>query len=606
MYGWKGKVLRVNLTNGKISVEELDPKLARDYIGGLGLGGKYLLDEIDPKIDPLSRDNKLIFATGPATGTRALSANRFEVITKAPLTGAIACSNSAGFWGPELKFAGYDMIIFEGKAREPVYLWIEDDKVELRSAAHIWGKDCSQTQEIIRGETDKKTRVACIGPSGEKLVLFACIMNDEGRAAGRSGVGAVMGSKNLKAVAVRGTKKVVVANEEKLKKAVDDGWALIPKPWAVAMRGTPFGVVYTNEIGVFPTRNWQTGVFEGVDKIDGEAVNEILIKKSYCYRCRVGCGRMTKVTDPDYCKGEGAGPEYEGMAVFGSACGIDNLGAVIKAQYICNDLGMDFISCGATIACAMELFEKGFLPEKDVGMNLNFGNAEAMVRLVEQTGYREGFGDSLAEGSYRLAEKYGHPELAMTAKKLEFPGYDVRGLQGLGLAFATSLRGACHMRSEMENVEAFGIEIQFMVSLGYAGTLDRFVTEGKAAYTIVMENNKSVVDSMGICSFLSPYRIGLNAIAELEAITGVDYGIGEWLKVGERIWNLLRLFNLKAGLTAKDDTLPKRMLEEPMPEGPSKGYVCKLGEMLPEYYQLRGWDSEGIPTEEKLKELGLA
>ncbi|MBI4186188.1 MAG: aldehyde ferredoxin oxidoreductase family protein [Chloroflexi bacterium] len=605
MYGWMGKILRVNLSSGKISTEELEPKLARDFIGGLGLGAKYLYDEIDPNIDPLSPDNKLILATGPATGTGAQGATRYEAVTKSPLTGAVAAASSSGFWPSQFKFTGHDVLIIEGKAREPVYLWIQDGKAELRPAAKIWGSTVSQTQEAVRAETDPKARVLSIGPAGERLVRFACIMNDEGCAAGRSGVGAIMGSKNLKAVGVKGSKKIVVADEAKLKKAAEDGRALLPKPWLFSQYGTPFAVTFANNIGVFPTRNWQANVFEGADKLGSEEVQKVTVKHSSCYRCWVGCGLITKTTDPKFA-GEGHGPEYEGIGSLGSGCGVDNVAAVIKAYQLCNELGMDVISCGYTISCAMELSERGFLPEKDAGIRLRFGDAEAMVRLVEQTAYREGFGDLIAEGSYRLAKKYGHPELSMSVKKQECPAWDPRGLQGLGLGYAVSPTGASHMRSEMENAEGLGIEIQLMARLGYGGKVDRFATNGKAAYTMVMENNKATVDSMGICSPLSPYRIGLNAIYELEAITGVDYGVEGWMKTGERIWNVMRLFNLKAGLTAKDDTLPKRLLEEPTLEGPSKGHVVKLAEMLPEYYRLRGWDSEGRPTPEKLKELGLA
>ena len=605
MYGWIGMVLRVNLTDSRISVEDLNSQLAKDYIGGLGLGVKYLFDEVDPAVNALSPDNKLILATGPATGTRAQGATRYEAVTKSPLTGAIAGASSSGFWASELKAAGYDMIIIEGKAEEPVYLWIRDDVVELRPATKIWGAHTIHTQALIRDETEPKAKVASIGPAGEKLVKFACIMNDEGSAAGRSGGGAVMGSKNLKAIAVRGSKKIPVANEAKLKKAAEDGRALLPKPWLFSLYGTPFAVEFANNIGVFPTRNWQSNVFEGTDKLANDEVQKLTIKHTSCHRCWVGCKLITKVSDPAFAC-EGRGPEYEGIGSLGSGCGVDNVGAVIKAYQLCNELGMDVISCGFTISCAMELFEKGFLPEKDAGMKLNFGDAETMVKLVEQTGYRHGFGDLLAEGSYKLAEKYGHPELSISVKKQECPAWDVRGLQGLGLGYAVSPTGASHMRSEMENAEGLGIEIQFMKRLGYGGILDRFATEGKAGYTMQMENNKATVDSMGICSPLSPYRIGLNAIYELEAVTGIDYGVEGWMKVGERIWNLMRIFNLRAGFTAKDDTLPKRLLEEPAPGEGSKGYVCKLDEMLPEYYRLRGWDNEGRPTKGKLRELDLS
>jgi aldehyde:ferredoxin oxidoreductase len=595
MNGWRGKILRVNLTDGKIDIEDLDPKIAKDFIGGRGLGSKYLFDEVDPKIDPLSPDNKLIFATGPVTGTAAIAGARYMVVTKSPLTGAIASSNSSGYFGPELKFAGYDMIIFEGRSKEPVYLWIEDEKVELRSAVNLWGKNTDTTQDIICGETHKKAKVACIGPAGEKLVKYACIINDEGRAAGRSGVGAVMGSKNLKAVAVRGKGKVPVADKKGLKEVTSTTLKKLPET-LLGKWGTAYAVNSTSEAGMLPTRNFQTGIFEGSDKINADAIAEtVFVRRSPCYHCPIGCGRITKIDDPAF-KGEGAGPEYEGLYSFGSCCGVDNLAAVIKAHFVCNELGFDIITAGATIACAMEMFDKGILSEETIGMKLNFGNAEAIVKLVEKIGNRDGFGDELAEGSYRFAEKYGHPEFSMSVKKQELPGYDPRGAQGMGLAFATSNRGACHLRGETVLSELWGL----------TEYRDRFEVKGKAQYLVELQNRTSAFDAMGICLFLSSYRIGEEEVlAELETVTGAGYDLDSLNKAGERIWNLERLFNIGAGLTIADDNLPKRFLEEPMPEGPSKGHVNKLGEMLPEYYQLRGWDKLGKPTENKLSELGI-
>jgi len=603
MHGWLGKILRVNLTDKKISVEELDERLAKAFIGGRGLGVKYLVDEINPNVDPLSSDNKLIFVTGPATGTYALGSSRYEVVTKAPLSGTIAGSNSGGYWGPELKFAGYDMIIIEGKAGDPVYLLIENERVEIRCAKSIWGKNTFQTQELIKGQLSEDVKIACIGISGERLVKFACIINDEGRAAGRTGVGAVMGSKNLKAIAVRGTNKVLVADEQRLRKLNKESFDAIPKPIGLSTWGTSYGVEFANEVGILPTRNFRSGIFEGAKDIGGRALHErFFIKRSACYRCPIACGRVTRVADSPF-EGEGPGPEFEGLASLGSACGVDNLAAIIKAYYLCNEFGMDVISCGYTISCAMELFEKGFLPQKDVGNKLNFGDAETLIEFVKKTGAREGFGDLLAEGSYRLAKRYGHPEFSMTVKKVESPGYDPRGAQGVGLSYATSTAGASHMRSQFENLDALGMVFP---EIGVTSLLDGFATSGKAAFVIKCENDKTATDSMGICTFISGYKIGLqNVVDELEAITGVSYGIDNWMKAGERIYNLERIFNLRAGFKAEDDTLPKRFLEEPLPEGPAKGYVCNLAEMLPEYYQLRGWDSQGRPTEAKLRELTL-
>lgn len=620
MYGWMGKVLRVNLTNGKISKEDLSPEVAKNFIGGRGMGIKYLYDEIDPKVDALSPENKLLMVTGPLTGTAAPSGSRYMVVTKAPLTGAIANSNSGGFFPAELKFAGYDLIILEGKAEKPVYLWIENDKVELRDAEAIWGKDTYTTQDMIRSETDEDAKIACIGPAGENLVRFACIINDAGRAAGRSGVGAVMGSKNLKAVAVRGTKGVAIADKEGFTKATKDFIENFKKHKAdwqdpFTYVGTiGMALVAMNVMGILPTRNCQTGIFEGIDKISGDLFNTTFSKRKNrpgvaCFGCPLGCGRVGKFPDPEFAC-EGDGPEYESTGAFGSACGIDNLAAVAKAAYMCNELGMDTITMGMTIACAMELFEKGYLPEKDVGMKLNFGNAKAMVELVQKTACKEGFGKILAEGSYRLAEKYKHPELSMSVKKQEFAMYDPRGLKGLGLSYATVSRGACHIRAEVHDLSVWGLYwYKMLKDKGITKPLDPLNWKDKPWAAKEIQDWFCIIDSCGMCNFniISSDYPEENVRAMIEVATGVScFGsYEEMMKTGERIFNLERLFNLKAGLTAKDDTLPPRMLKEPMPEGPAKGHVVELDKMLPEYYRLREWDKSGIPTPEKLKALGL-
>ena len=611
MDGWAGKILRVNLSKGAVSVEDLDEKAAHDYIGGRGLGIKYLYDEIDPRVDPLSSRNKLIMATGPLTGTGALAAGRYTVVTKSPLTGAIANSNSGGYFGAELKFAGYDMIIFEGKAKEPVYLWIENDDIEIRSAKNLWGKNTPETTAAIQSETDDDAKVACIGPAGENLVKFANIMNDNGRAAGRSGVGAVMGSKNLKAVAVRGTNGVTVADPEGFRDAVLAAIKEFHDPFmsgVLAKYGTADVVEFSNEVGLLPTRNFQAGIFEGASKIGGSVIATYNLRGATrtkaCFSCPLACGRVTRVSDGEF-KGEGEGPEYETLGSLGAVCGIDNPEAIMKANYICNEMGMDTITAGVTIACAMELSEKGFLPEKDVGMKLNFGNGRAMVQLLEKTVHREGFGDVIAEGSYRLAEKYDHPELSMTVKKQEFPNYDPRGGQGFALAYTTSNRGACHIRQEVHCVEFFGISLMGIIETG--GSLDRFTTKDKPEVAKQFQDFYCMIDSSGICNFIiigSPdHNVFINL---MEKGTGLSFdGLDGFLKTGERIFNLEKLFNLKAGLTAKDDTLPKRMLEEPMSEGPSKGHVVHLDEMLPKYYKVRGWTVKGVPTAKKLAELEI-
>jgi aldehyde:ferredoxin oxidoreductase len=600
MAGWIGKILRVNLSKNSWAVEDLNPDLAREFIGGRGLGTKMLYDEVDPKVDPFSPKNKLIMATGPLTGTFASAAGRYMVITKSPLTGGIASSNSGGYFGAELKFAGYDLIIFEGKAEKPVYLWVYNDKVEIRPADHLWGKTTHETEDLIRADTDPDVKIASIGPAGEKLVRFACIINDKARAAGRSGVGAVMGSKNLKAVAVRGTKGIKVARADEFRKAALMVLEKIKASGTTSVGlptyGTALLVNVINAAGILPTRNFQTGVFPTADKTGGESIRaNIEIRNKACFACPIACGPVTEIKNPKF-KGAGEGPEYETTWSLGACCGVDNLDAITKAHYICNEMGMDPISLGVTIAAAMEMYEKGYISFKETGAALNFGNAEALVEMTEKTGRREGFGDALAEGSMRMTEKYGHPELSMAVKGQEFPAYDGRGAQGMGLQYATSNRGACHVRGYMISPEILGVPVK----------LDPFATQEKAFWDIGFQNSTAVVDSVGICLF-NTFAIGPDEVhALLVPATGMEYTKESMLQAGERIWNLERMFNLKAGLSRKDDTLPKRLLEEPLPEGGAKGQVVRLSEMLPEYYQLRGWDENGVPTKEKLKELSLA
>ncbi len=609
MFGWHGKILRVNLTDEQISVETIDPQTAKDFIGGRGWAIKYLYDEVDPTVDPLAPENKLIFSTGPLTGTPAPTGNRFMVTTKAPLTGAISCSNSGGEFPTEMKRTGFDLFIFEGKAKRPVYVWVNDGEAEIRPAEHLWGQDVPHTEDMLLKETDPKAKVSCIGPAGEHLVRVAAIMNDKHRAAARSGVGAVMGSKNLKAVVVRGTGKVPLAEPEAMRelcrtvrKQVN---ADVKKGSSLREYGTAYVPVVTNELGILPTRNFQTGVFEDVDGITGVVLTEkYLIRPKPCHGCPIACGRLTVVKKPERYRGEGEGPEYETIAALGSASGIGDMAAVTKANYLCNELGLDTISAGMTIACAMELYEKGILPQEDVGMALHFGDAGAVLDLIQKMAYREGFGDLLAEGSYRLAEKYGHPEFSITAKKQEFPGYDPRGSKGMGLLYATSNVGASHMAGDLAYMEVFGTPKK----------LDPLTIERKPWYIKHFEDLFTIIDAAGLCVFLSirylcdpDYEVMPTRMAEMfNLATGTDYTAESLMQAGERVYNLERMFLLQAGLTCEDDTLPKRMLEEPLPEGPAKGHVVELDVMLPEFYQLRGWDENGVPTDAKLEELGLA
>lgn len=601
MNGWTGTILRVNLSTGAITREATNLAHARQYIGARGLGARYLVDEVDPQVDALSPANKLIFAPGPLTGSFAPSMGRYNVVTKSPLTGALAASNSGGSFGPEVKFAGYDLIIIEGCAEKPVYLWIKDDKIELRDAAHLWGKLVPDVTDAIRSETHEDAKVACIGPAGEKQALIACIMNEMHRAAGRSGVGAVMGSKNLKAIAVMGSGSVNVADPTAFQTAVDVARTKLEahpvSGQGLRAYGTEVLVNILNEVGGLPTRNFNDGHFPTADKIGGETLAATqLVRAKGCFACVISCGRVTQVRNPKY-KGEGEGPEYETAWGFGADCGIDNLDAITKANYLCNEYGLDTISMATTIACAMDMYEAGLIDAKETdGVPLTFGNVEAMVEFTRKTGLREGFGDKLALGSYRLAESYGHPEYSMSVKKQEMPAYDPRAVQGIGLNYATSNRGGCHVRGYTISPEVLGVPVK----------LDPAAIEGKADIDILFQNLTAAVDATGACLFVT-FGIGGDEVAAcLNGIAGTNYSADELIRCGERIWNLERLWNLKIGYTAEDDTLPERLLKSPIKTGPSKGRISRLPEMLPEYYAHRGWDEKGVPTPEKLAELSLS
>lgn len=595
--GYTGKILRVNLSTGSISNEKIPPRLASLYLGGRGLAGKMLADELKPEIDPLGPENKIFIATGPLTGSTAPTSGRHMVVTKSPLNGVIASSNSGGYWGAELKFAGWDMLVIEGRANQPVYISIIDELVEIKDAAEIWGKTVSETTDALLEELgDHKTRILTIGPAGEKLSLNAAVLNDRYRASGRSGVGAVMGSKNLKAVAVRGTGSVTVANPDELKNILTGAVKKI-REHGVTGQGLPtYGtavlVNIINESGVFPTNNFQRSYFEQAEAISGESLAEkYLVKKDPCYRCPIACGRYCRVGDE-----EGGGPEYETVWVFGADCGINDLATVIKANNIANELGLDTISAGATIAAAMELYQRGLIkPEELGGPALEFGSGESLLYYLRAMGYREGFGDKLALGSYRLCQCYGHPELSMSVKKLDMPAYDPRGIQGHGLQYATANRGGCHVRGYMISPEILGVPEK----------LDRLSLEGKASWTITFQDLTAVIDSLGLCLFTS-FALSVDDYTDLtNAVTGLNYSSDALLQAGDRIWNNERLWNLAVGITGGDDTLPERLLKTPIPDGPSKGYVHRLPELLPEYYKLRGWGETGIPKPEKLASLEL-
>lgn len=606
------KLLRVNLTEGSVRTESLPEDVLKSWLGGRGLGVYLLLKEVDPRVDPLSPDNKIFIMAGPLTGMKgAPEPGRWVSVTKSPLTNTVHDSHSGGKFGPELRFAGFDGIIIEGASDNPVYLFIHDGRAELRDAGDLWGLDVHTTTEKIidelksdLGDDAKHVKVACIGPAGENLSRIASIMNDKNRAAGRGGHGAVLGSKKLKAIAVRGLKEPRPADLDAFRTAVKK--ALIKhKESLVTSQGLPtYGtailVNIINEAGIFPTRNFQTGVFGEADKISGETIEKEILDKPLsieesCWGCAIACARYTILKEGTF-TGEGGGPEYESVWALGAETGTGDLNAVTKANFLCNELGLDTISMGVTIGTLFELVEKGKVPrEKLRGLDARWGNGEAVVELVWRTAYRSGIGDDLAEGAKRLAEKYGAPELAMCVRGQELPAYDPRGAQGHGLAYATSNRGGCHLRAYIIAPEVLGVPEM----------VDRFSTEGKAGLVKHFQNVFGVLDSLVVCKFTS-FAIWLDEYTELiNASVGWDMSKEEVELIGERIYNAERAFNvLSFGDGIEYDTLPERLLKEPMPEGPTKGKVVMLDKMLPEYYRVRGW-KEGRPTRSKLEELGL-
>ncbi|HEY0836860.1 MAG TPA: aldehyde ferredoxin oxidoreductase family protein [Azospirillum sp.] len=614
--GWAGKILRVNLTAGTCKSEPLNMEWAQKYLGSRGLGTKYLCEEIDPKVDPLSPDNKMIFATGPLTGTMASTGGRYTVITKGALTNAIACSNSGGFFGNELKNAGWDMIIFEGRSPKPVYLYVENGEAKLLPADDLWGTSVWHTEEAIKAKhQDPQIRVSSIGVSGEKGVKYACIVNDLHRAAGRSGVGTVMGSKNLKAVAVRGTLGVKIKDFDAFFKASEAAKAVLAGN-AVTGQGLPaYGTQVLmnviNESGAMPTRNHRDIQFEGAHKISAEAMvaprqtdgKANLARNGACFGCTIACGRISvmdkthfSVKDKPQYWGASGGLEYEAAWALGSNTGVDDLEALTYANFICNEQGMDPISFGATVSAAMELYEMGVLTTKETGgIELRFGSAEALVTIAELTGKGEGFGAEIGLGSKLLTEKYGHPDLSMSVKGQEFPAYDSRGIQGMGLTYATSNRGACHLRSYTVASEILGIPEK----------TDPLATDGKAGLVKAFQDATAAFDAAGICIFTSFAWSLVDVAPQVDAAIEGGWSVERLVETGERIWNLERQFNLAAGLTAKDDTLPKRLLKEAAKTGPATGRVNDLGKMLPEYYELRGWTPDGVPTNETLSRLAL-
>jgi aldehyde:ferredoxin oxidoreductase len=611
--GYTGKILRINLTEKSSKEEPLPLNVAAHYIGGAGFGIYFLYEEVAAGTDPLGPENKLIFASGPLSGTTVPCASRMAVAGKSPLTNTAAVALSGGHFPVELKFAGYDVLIVEGKADTPVYLEIRNRTVRFRNAAGLWGMSTSDCQQVIKNELkDQSVRIACIGPAGENLSRIACIINER-RAAGRKGLGAVMGAKNLKAIAMRGTGSVVVASKEKLSRARKEMMGAMKESPILysefSKTGTPSNVDNTCALGIFPAKNWTaTGEFSPVEKIGVHALKTRNVGKEFCYGCPVGCSQLKLAREEPYKGTLTEGPEFETMYAFGGETGVDNADAIIAADRLADELGLDTISAGVTIGFAMELYEKGILKPADTGgLSLQFGNHQAMVKLLKRMAFREGIGDLLADGVRVAAEKIGKGafKYAMHVKGLELPAYDVRGAKAHGLNYATSFCGADHNRGYAFQ-EIFGIPIPYAV--------DRFASEGKGRLTKWNQDVRTATsDCPTMCVFLLDMAVApfatRNTTALLEAVAGFAYLPEDVERVGERINNLARAFNTREGFGRKEDTLPERIMKEPLLQGASKGQVLskeELDQMLDEYYMARGWNPEtGTPTREKLLELGL-
>jgi len=583
--------LRVDLSAGRAEADEQPAEAGRRFLGGRGLGACLLLAERAYEAEALGPDNPLVFAPGPLTGSGAPSAGRYSVSSRSPLTGTLFDGNSGGAFGTALRRLDLDYLVVAGACEAPAYLILDDEGARLLPATGLWGLDVPASLAALR-ERHGRCEAALIGPAGEAGVLFASIVNNRGRQVGRGGLGAVMGAKRLKAVVLRGGRGTLPgpADGERFAAVIAEATALLKADpitgWALPEFGTSVLVNVLNQVGALPTRNFRESVFSAAERISGEALRAGFVeRRSACPGCFIGCARRVRTAD-----GGGEGPQYESIWALGADCGIGDLGAIVEANQACNRLGLDTITMGATIACAMELAELGSLPDGP-----RFGDAAALLPLIAATAARRALGEELAEGSARLAARYGRPELSMSVKRLELPAFDPRGMTGQGLAFATSNRGACHLRANM-----LGPEI-----LGRPVLLDRFASDGKAGLLIGLQDFNAVLDSLVECKFAAyalrePYFARL-----LSAVVGETVEPAELLRTGERIWNAERLFNLRAGFTRADDALPPRLLDEPVPAGPSAGHVVDLEPMLDEYYAARGWDGDGRPTAQKLAELDL-
>ena len=609
-----GKILRVNLTSGTITSENLNPDWARQTLGGAGLATRYLFELTSPGIDPLGAENVLIFMTGALTGTPSASASRYSVVAKSPQTNIWGQSNSGGFFGPALKWSGFDGVIFEGVSPEPVYLSIQNGAAELRKASHLWGLTVPDCDDQLQSEIGHPVTVACIGPGGENLVRYAAIMNNKHRAAGRTGMGAVMGSKRLKAIAVSGNRHISLHNAEgfmrvtqRQREYMDESILKI----GFDTFGTNMIADMVNVRGGYPTNNWQYGTFEQIENVNAQAItDQILVEAVRCYACPVACGRGTEIRQGKWKGARGEGPEYETTDTLGAMCGVDDLNAITMANYRCNEYGLDTISAGATIAFAMECYQRGILKSDQTGgVALEFGNADLVVDLVEKIGKREGIGNLLAEGTRRMAEILGSgsEHFAMHVKGLELPAYDPRAAKITGLGYVTANRGGDHMNGYIQGPTF--IDMPFLI-VEDSTIRNPFVANPQDAHVLIdMENSLNVLDAIGGCKFMGVLVSADEIVDLVQAATGWDFDLDEFHRCGDRLQTMARAYGAREGLRREQDILPGRLMLDPLPDGPAQGMVLErstLEKMKDAYYEMRGWDlATGIPTPAKLHELEL-
>jgi len=609
-----GKILRIDLTTKTISEESLRMDWAEKFIGGAGLATRYLYDEVPKGTDALGPDNKLIFMTGPLTGTASASAARYSVVAKSPLTGIWGHGNSGGSFGPALKRGGYDGVIFEGVSAQPVYLKIIDGEPELCDASQLWGKIVPETEDLIQQDSEKKLTIASIGPGGENQVRYAAIMNNKHRAIGRCGLGAVMGAKLLKAIACGGKAGIELADKESFKEIATKQMELLDESMlkvGFEAFGTNMVSDMVNARGGYPTRNWQQGVFEDIEQVNSEALTDkVFVKGVNCFACPISCGRGTEIREGQWEGKSGEGPEYETTNTMGALCGVSDMNAITMANYLCNEYGLDTISTGSTIAFALECYEKKILAKTQTdGLELKFGDGELIVGLIEKIANREGIGDLLAEGSRAMSEKLGQgsEHFAMHVKGLELPAYDPRAAKITGLGYVTANRGGDHITAYVQGPTF--IDAPFLL-VEDSTIEDPFVANASEAKVVIdLENALTMFDCIGGCKFMGILLPAEDYVQLISHATGWDFKVEDFRKTGERIYNLMRAYCIREGITREDDILPKRLMEDPLPEGPAEGMVIDKDtlEMLKDaYYGMRGWDKEtGKPTPEKLIELDL-